>query len=40
MFEQAELQDTQMGPNGPPNAKARAELETPRQTKTVDGARF
>ena len=24
MFEQAELQDTQMGPNGPPNAKGTA----------------
>ena len=28
MFEQAELQGTQMGPNGPPNAKETAEIAT------------
>ena len=28
MFEQAELQGTQMGPNGPPNAKGTASLMT------------
>ena len=26
MFEQAELQGTQMGPNGPPNAKGTAQI--------------
>ena len=26
MFEQVELQDTQMGPNGPPNAKGTAQI--------------
>ena len=26
MFEQAKLQGTQMGPNGPPNAKGTAEI--------------
>ena len=26
MFEQAELQGTQMGPNGPPNAKGTAKI--------------
>ena len=38
MFEQAELQGTQIGPNGPPNAKGR--LKSPQKSLIIENQAF
>ena len=38
MFEQAELQGIQMGPNGPPNAKKR--LRSPQKSPVIENQAF